>query len=84
MTRNFYAFHFADGKQTTTGDDKHLHIAGQLFKFKTQALRDAWVADGYNHPVPYSYGEHRGTVGSKNLPMGWKTSEAIYEEEIDF
>ena len=84
MSRKYYAFCYTDGKHTTTGDDKNLHIAGQLYKFKTQAERDAWVKDGYDTPVPLSYGEHRGTIKTKKLPLGWKTQEAIFIEENDY
>lgn len=68
----YYAFQFKDGIETTTFRNDKIVIAGQLMKFYTKELRDAWVSDGFN----YRSEKFRRKVKIKNLPHGWSTEDA--------
>jgi hypothetical protein len=78
----FYGFQYDYGRDTTTGDSQRgtLHIAGSLWWFSTAEARDAWVAEGYRHPVPMDIGNFRGAVDEDDLPLGWRAESASWGE----
>lgn len=75
----YYAFQYTDGTNTTTNYNDKIVIAGQLFRFISKELRDAWVGQGYN----YRSDKFRQAVATRTLPHGWNTGMAVtfLEEE---
>ena len=68
--KNFYAFKFTDGINTTTGNGKYFRSAGQLFKFKKAADRDLFVGDS-------TFGNIIHSVKRSEIPHGHKAVDAV-------
>lgn len=75
----FYAFEFQDGTNTTTDFDGRVRIAGNLYRFPSRELRDLWVEEGCHYRN--SSRPFRRLVKTRELPHGWKTSDA--EDGVD-
>lgn len=84
--RRYYGFAYFDGSGTNTTRFRGQRYmfqwreavvrAGTLWSFKSRDLRDAWVSAGYSCPVPRDVGEFRAAMTTRDLELGWRTSDA--------